>query len=101
MPRIRSHSVDHAGRRIAGVTEGISPKAALAGAVPALGTLLTVLVTGFVTGEFDRTEEVEAITGLLAALVAGLSAYLGSPGDVRYKPPGTPKPRRSGLRKTT
>jgi hypothetical protein len=68
-----------------GETQGISPKAALAGIVPAIGTILTVIVTGFITGEFDRTEEVEAAVGLIASMVAAASAYLGSPGDVRYK----------------
>jgi hypothetical protein len=89
----RVHRRTPTGTHEVGKTIGVSPKTALAGIVPAVGTILAVVVTGLITGEFDRTEEVEAATGLVAAVVAAASAYLGSPGDVVYAPT-VPKKRK-------
>ena len=69
-------------------TNGISPKAALAGVVTALGTLATVGVLWLVTGTFDKIELTTALTGLIGALVAFASAYLAPPGDVVKQPVG-------------
>ena len=67
-------------------TNGLSPKAAAAGLITALGTVATVGVLWLVTGTFDKAEITTALTGLIGALVAFASAYLAPPGDV-VKPP--------------
>jgi hypothetical protein len=48
---------------VAEQTSGLSPKAILAGLMPALGTVVAVLIMGAVTGEFDRLEVATALTG--------------------------------------
>jgi hypothetical protein len=67
-----------------GKTQGLSPKTILAGVLPAVVTLIAVVVQWAVTGEFDRAELVTAIMGLVTAASAALGAYLADPGDVRY-----------------
>jgi hypothetical protein len=73
------------GTKEVGVTQGIAPKAILAAAIPALGTLIATVVLLIVTGEYDRTELATDIVGVSSSLLSGLAAYLGSPGDVRYR----------------
>lgn len=63
-------------------TVGTSPKAILAALLPAVGTVLAVAVQWIVTGEYDRAELVTSLSGLIAAAVGGLGAWLGSPGTV-------------------
>lgn len=63
-------------------TEGISPKAIVATAVPLVATIVGVVVQLLVTGEFDRSELVTAISGASTALLAGGSAAAASPGVV-------------------
>jgi hypothetical protein len=65
-----------------GNTQGISPKAILAAATPALATLIGVLVAWAVSGEFDRLELTAAVTGLSASVLAFAGAYKGAPGNV-------------------
>jgi hypothetical protein len=67
---------------VAEQTSGLSPKAILAGLMPALGTVVAVLIMGAVTGEFDRLEVATALTGFSGALFAALGAYFGAPGTV-------------------
>lgn len=67
------------------VTEGLSPKAVLAGVIPALGTVAAVLVQWAVTGEYDRAELVTSLVGLSSAGLAALSAYLAAPGAVKER----------------
>lgn len=64
-------------------TVGLSPKTILAGVLPAVGTILAVLITWGVTGELDRAELVIALTGFSSALVAALGAWAADPGDVQ------------------
>jgi hypothetical protein len=65
-----------------GNTQGISPKAILAGTVPTLATLIGVLIAWAVSGEFDRLELVAAVSGFSAAVLAFGGAYKGVPGNV-------------------
>lgn len=60
----------------------ISPKAILAAVVPTLGGLIAVAIEYAVTGDLDRLELTTALTAFGSALVAGLGAYLGAPGQV-------------------
>jgi hypothetical protein len=90
---VRSKQIDMQGREHSGETVGLSPKALLAGAIPALGTLLTVLITALISGELDRSELTIAAVGFSGSLVAALGAYLGAPGDVRYRPASAPRTR--------
>lgn len=69
-------------------TQGLSPKAVLAAALPAVTTLVGLLISWVVTGDVDRTALVAALTGVAASLLAGLGAYLGAPGDVVSPPVG-------------
>jgi hypothetical protein len=59
----------------------ISPKAILALVFPAVGTLVLALLDEFVTVHMDSVLKV-AVVGVVNALLAGLGAYLGSPGQV-------------------
>lgn len=70
-------------------TVGTSPKAVLAALLPAVGTVLAVVVQWLISGEFDRAELVTSLSGLIAAAVGGFGAYLGSPGTVNVPVPGT------------
>ena len=60
----------------------ISPKTILAAVVPTLGGLIAVLIEYAVTGDLDRLELTTALTAFGSALVAGLGAYVGAPGQV-------------------
>lgn len=64
-------------------TVGVSPKAVLATAVPAISTLVGVLGMWLATGELNRSELVTATVGLSTSLLAGFAAWLGTPGRVR------------------
>lgn len=68
-----------------GVTMGLSPKAILATSLPAMGTLIALLISWGVTGEIDRQELVIALSGLSGSVLAGVGAWLGVPGMVRYE----------------
>jgi hypothetical protein len=63
-------------------TIGLSPKATMAGLVPALSTVAAVLVQWAVTGEFDRSELATAVTGLVTAALAAVAAWDAPPGAV-------------------
>ena len=67
-------------------TDGISPKAKLAGLLPAISAILAITVQWAVTGEYDRAELVTSLTGLASSAVAFLGAYLGAPGAVTEVP---------------
>jgi hypothetical protein len=67
-------------------TVGISPKTILAGVLPAVGTVLAILIAWAVTGELDRQELIVGLTGLSSAIVAAAGAYLGQPGQVAPAP---------------
>jgi len=60
----------------------ISPKAILAAVVPTLGGLLAVAVEWGISGRLDRLELTTALTAFASALVAGIGAYVGAPGQV-------------------
>jgi hypothetical protein len=60
----------------------ISPKTILAAVLPTLGGILAVGIQWAVTGELDKPELITALTAFGSALVAGLGAYLGEPGQV-------------------
>ena len=61
----------------------ISPKTILAAVVPTLGGLVAVAIEWAVTGHLDRLELTTALTAFGSALVAGLGAYVGAPGQVQ------------------
>jgi len=61
----------------------LSPKAILAAIVPTLGGLIAVAIEWAVTGHLDRLELTTALTAFGSALVAGLGAYVGAPGQVQ------------------
>src|ERR1044072_1055994 len=61
----------------------ISPKAILAATLPAVATLVAVIVQWAVTGEFDKAELTTAIVGVVTSALSGLGAYLGAPGQVQ------------------
>jgi hypothetical protein len=63
-------------------TQGTSPKTVLAACLPAIGTVVAVLLQWVITGELNRPELVTAITGASASMFAGLGAWLGHPGTV-------------------
>jgi hypothetical protein len=65
----------------------ISPKTILAAVLPTLGGIIAVGIQWGVTGEFDRAELATALTAAGTALVAGLGAYLGAPGEVAVSDP--------------
>ena len=60
----------------------ISPKAILAAVVPTLGGLVAVGIEWAITGHLDRLELTTALTAFGSALVAGIGAYVGAPGQV-------------------
>lgn len=64
------------------ITLGTSPKARLAAILPALAALAATGVQWAVTGAYDQAELVTTLTGLTAAAIAYLGAYLGAPGTV-------------------
>lgn len=66
-----------------GATEGISQKAVLALALSAAFTFVAALVTALL-GDVG-TAFVILWFGLPGAAAAGYGAWLGSPGDVRYR----------------
>lgn len=72
-------------------TKGTSPKAILAAALPAIGTVLAVLILWVVTGEFDKAELATSLTGLVGSLTAGFGAWLGNPGTVVVDPAQNPQ----------
>ena len=61
----------------------LSPKTILAAVVPTLGGLIAVAIEWAVTGHLDRLELTTALTAFGSALVAGLGAYVGAPGQVQ------------------
>jgi hypothetical protein len=63
-------------------TRGLSPKALVAGLVPALGTLVAVGVEWVATGALDRLELATAASGAGTALLTFLAAWAAGPGDV-------------------
>jgi hypothetical protein len=73
-----------------GNTQGVSPKAILAAALPAIATLIGVLGGWAASGEFDRPETVAAVTGLATSVLAFVGAYIGVPGTVSNVSAGPP-----------
>jgi len=61
----------------------ISPKAILAAVVPTLGGLVAVGIEWAITGHLDRLELTTALTAFGSALIAGIGAYAGAPGQVQ------------------
>lgn len=76
------------------VTNGISPKALLAAVVPTLGGVVAVVVQWIATGVFDRAELATACGTVLAASLAFIGAWAGSPGDVTVPDTGVPSDDR-------
>jgi hypothetical protein len=64
-------------------TVGLSPKTIVAGVLPALATIVGLLISWAVTGELDKQELVLALTGFSTALLSALGAYVADPGDVQ------------------
>ena len=64
------------------MTVGLSPKALLAFVFPALSTLVLLVVHSLVTGEWNRTETVQAVIGLTSSVLSFIGAWLGNPGVV-------------------
>jgi hypothetical protein len=69
-------------------TVGLSPKTIIAGVLPALATVVGVLISWLVTGELDKQELVLALTGFSSAILSALGAYVADPGDVQVVDPG-------------
>ena len=63
-------------------TGHVSPKVILAAVLPTLGGILAVAIQWGVTGQFNRPELITALTAFGAALVSGIGAYIGAPGEV-------------------
>lgn len=63
-------------------TLGVSPKAIYAGVVPAVLAGLAAVGSALVTTDWNTAETRTLLTGLAAAFVAGISAYIGKPGTV-------------------
>lgn len=81
-------------------TVGISPKAKLAGAIPALATLLAVGVHWIVTGEVNSDTLEAGMLGLGLSLLAFGGAYLGVPGTAIVDVP-SPTPLVTGSKSST
>lgn len=62
-------------------TNGLSPKAALAFLLPAIGTLVLAIIDQALSPDLDPTLKV-AIVGLVNALLAFAGAYAGKPGVI-------------------
>jgi hypothetical protein len=69
----------------------ISPKTILAASLPAAGGVLAIAIQWVVTGELNRPELVTALTAFGGAVLAGVGAWAGQPGevDVELPPSGT------------
>jgi hypothetical protein len=75
-------------------TIGISPKAILAFAFPALATVVGAVCDWIISGQLDHTAIRVAISGLLASALAALGAYVGRPGSVTREDGTTPPTAR-------
>jgi hypothetical protein len=65
----------------------VSPKTIVAAVLPAVVTVLAVLIQWGVTGEFSRPELATAITGLVTSIATGVGAWLAEPGEVVVQVP--------------
>jgi hypothetical protein len=64
-----------------------SPKTIAAAVLPAVVTVLAVVIQWAVTGEFSRPELATALTGLVASVASGVGAWLAEPGEVVVQVP--------------
>jgi hypothetical protein len=64
-----------------------SPKTIAAAVVPAVVTVLAILIQWGVTGEFSKPELATAITGLATSALTGFMAWWVQPGEVIVQVP--------------